>query len=248
MFFIIYPHKCHRINWRKSPASSRHAIFEARSGSSSVYLAPPSSERKLGARDAWLLIYYAQELHCHTLTKGSNWQITPDLRWGVFTCRSDLASSTSIPSFEQKHSSCWKIFKSRYNDIALTSMYMYDRHILLIYEKISFSRMASFCQSMAGMDSMTLRDGKYDTTDETCCRRSASLKAPIILRRQMGGSHWKVYPLRTKTTLYLFLIGNKSLLYHQIGHRNFFIFTTIQWNLMFCVDKIKYEHLAILSI
>ena len=54
-------------------------------------------------------------------------------------------------------------------------------------------------------------------------------------------------PLRTKTTLYLFLRGNKSLLYHQIGNRNLFIFITIQWNLMFCVDKIKYEHLAILS-
>ena len=47
--------------------------------------------------------------------------------------------------------------------------------------------------------------------------------------------------------LYLFLRGNKSLLYHQTGNRNFFIFITIQWNLMFCVDKIEYEHLAILS-
>ena len=54
-------------------------------------------------------------------------------------------------------------------------------------------------------------------------------------------------PLRTKTTLYLFLRGNKSLLYHQIGNKKFFIFITIQWNLMFCVDKIKYEDLAILS-
>ena len=54
-------------------------------------------------------------------------------------------------------------------------------------------------------------------------------------------------PLRTKTTLYLLLRGNKSLSYHQIGNRNFFIFITIQWNWMFCVDKIKYENLAILS-
>ena len=58
-----------------------------------------------------------------------------------------------------------------------------------------------------------------------------------------------VNPLRTKTTLhvYLFLTGNKSLLYHQIGNRNVSIFITIQWNLMFCVDKLQYEHLAILS-
>ena len=56
-----------------------------------------------------------------------------------------------------------------------------------------------------------------------------------------------INPLRTKTTLYLFLRGNKSLLYHQIGNRNVLIFITIQWNFMFCVDKIKYEHLAILS-
>ena len=46
--------------------------------------------------------------------------------------------------------------------------------------------------------------------------------------------HKAFNPLRTKTTLYLFLRGNKSLLYHQIGNRNFFIFITIQWNLMFC--------------
>ena len=30
------------------------------------------------------------------------------------------------PSLEQKHSSCWKMFQSRYNDIALMSMYMTD--------------------------------------------------------------------------------------------------------------------------
>ena len=50
-----------------------------------------------------------------------------------------------------------------------------------------------------------------------------------------------------RPTKYLFPRGNTSLLYHQIGNRNFFIFITNQSNLMFCVDKIKYEHLAILS-
>ena len=44
---------------------------------------------------------------------------------------------------------------------------------------------------------------------------------------------------RTKTPKYLFPIGNKPLLYHQIGKRNIFIFITNQYNLMFCVDKIK---------
>ena len=48
-------------------------------------------------------------------------------------------------------------------------------------------------------------------------------------------------------THWVFLRGNKSLFNHQIGNINFFIFITIQWNLMFCVDNIKYEHLAILS-
>ena len=38
----------------------------------------------------------------------------------------DLAYSTSIPSLEQKHSSCWKIFKSRHHDIAVMSMYKTD--------------------------------------------------------------------------------------------------------------------------
>ena len=54
-------------------------------------------------------------------------------------------------------------------------------------------------------------------------------------------------PFRTKTQKYLFPGGNKPLLYHQIGNRNFFIFITNQKHLMFCVDKIKYEHLVILS-
>ena len=40
--------------------------------------------------------------------------------------RLDLACSTSSPSSEQKHSSCWKIFKSKRNDIALKSMYITD--------------------------------------------------------------------------------------------------------------------------
>ena len=39
--------------------------------------------------------------------------------------RLDLACSTSIPSLEQKHSSCWKMFTSRH-DIALMSIYITD--------------------------------------------------------------------------------------------------------------------------
>ena len=35
-------------------------------------------------------------------------------------------------------------------------------------------------------------------------------------------------PFRTKTPKYLFPRGNKPLLYHQIGNRNFFIFITNQ--------------------
>ena len=37
-----------------------------------------------------------------------------------------------------------------------------------------------------------------------------------------------INPFRTKTTEYLFPRGNKPLLYHQIGIRNFFIFITNQ--------------------
>ena len=64
-------------------------------------------------------------LFCPTLTKGSKSQIIQICESDVF--RFELAYSTSIPSLEQKHSSCWKIFKSRrHNDIALMSMYMTD--------------------------------------------------------------------------------------------------------------------------
>ena len=73
--------------------------------------------RRLGYRTTISLWLYSP-----TLTKGSNWQITQIWESDVFTL--NLAYSKSIPSLEQKHSSCWKIFKSRYNDIALMSMYM----------------------------------------------------------------------------------------------------------------------------
>ena len=46
---------------------------------------------------------------------------------------------------------------------------------------------------------------------------------------------------------YLFPRGNIPLLDHQIGNITFFIFITNQLNLMFYVDKLKYENLAFLS-
>ena len=74
--------------------------------------------------DQWSVMKYQLTLYRPTLTKGSNWQITQIWESDVF--RLGLEYSTSIPSLEQKHSSCWKIFRSRYNDIALMSMYMTD--------------------------------------------------------------------------------------------------------------------------
>ena len=50
---------------------------------------------------------------------------------------------TYIPSLEQKHSSCWKIFESRHHDIALI-INVHDRHILLIYEKCDFQELLPF--------------------------------------------------------------------------------------------------------
>ena len=38
----------------------------------------------------------------------------------------------------------------------------------------------------------------------------------------------RLNPFRTKAPKYWFLRGNKSLLYHQIGNRKFFIFITNQ--------------------
>ena len=77
---------------------------------------------------------------------------------------------------------------------------------------------------------------------------SGELPALSLLLIFQLGNLGILNPLRMKTTLYSLLRGRKkSLLYHQIGNKNFFIFITIQWNLMFCVDKIKYEYLAILS-
>ena len=90
---------------------------------------------------------------CPTLTKGSKWQISQI--WESCVFRLDLAHSTSSLNLEQKHSSCWKILRSRHNDIAwcqctqgstLTFFLpdVHDRHILLIYKKCHFQELLPF--------------------------------------------------------------------------------------------------------
>ena len=68
-----------------------------------------------------------RSLHFLPYPNNKRKQVTyhPYLRKRCF--RLDLAYSTSIPSLEQKHPSCWKIFKSRHKDIALMSMYMTEK-------------------------------------------------------------------------------------------------------------------------
>ena len=83
-------------------------------------------------------------IYCPTLTKGSKWPITKIWDIDVFTL--DLACSTSLLSFEQKHSSCWKIVKSRH-DIALRSMSMTDT--FCSFTRNFISGVASFRQSTA---------------------------------------------------------------------------------------------------
>ena len=62
-----------------------------------------------------------RRLKCYpTLTNGSKWQITKF--WDIGVLRLALACSTSRLSFELKHSSCWKTFKSRHHDITLRIM------------------------------------------------------------------------------------------------------------------------------
>ena len=74
--------------------------------------------------EADIIVDYIHVFYCPAMTKGSKSQITQICESDVF--RLDLAYFTSIPSLEQKHSSCWKIFKSRHHNIALMSMYMTD--------------------------------------------------------------------------------------------------------------------------
>ena len=77
-------------------------------------------------------------------------------------------------------------------------------------------------------------------------KRLCALRA-LKQKFHLPGLQGPLNPFRTKTPKYLFPRENKPLLFHQIGNINFFIFITNKQNLMFCVDKIKYEHLAILS-
>ena len=73
------------------------------------------------------------------------------------------------------------------------------------------------------------------------------LSSHVPLHLTKTSLHGSFNPFRRKTPKYLFPRGNEPLLYHQIGNRFFYIFITDQKNLMFWVDKIKYDHLAILS-
>ena len=82
---------------------------------------------------------------------------------------------------------------------------------------------------------------RFDTDAQLSHNQSPLLKVSVILL-----THSEQRPKK-----YLFPRGNtcKLLFYHQIGNTNlnFFIFITNQSNFMFCVNKIKYKHLAILS-
>ena len=85
------------------------------------------------------------EIFCPTLTKGSKWQITQIWESDVF--RLDVAYSASNPSLEQKHSSCWKIINQGIM-ILHWCQCTWQTHFAHLQE-MSFSRVASFCQSTA---------------------------------------------------------------------------------------------------
>ena len=77
-------------------------------------------------------------------------QLTNHPNLSKWCFRLELAYSTSIPSLEQKHSSCWKIFKSRYNVLMILHWCQctWQTHLAHLRE-MSFSRVASFCQCAA---------------------------------------------------------------------------------------------------
>ena len=79
---------------------------------------------------------------------------------------------------------------------------------------------------------------RFDTDAQLSHNQSPLLKVRVILltHSEQKKKKKKIFPR-----------GNNPLVYHQIGNTNFFIFITNQSNLMFSVNKIKYEHLAILS-
>ena len=63
--------------------------------------------------------------------------------WERDVFRLELACSICNPSFEQKHSSCWKISESRHDDHYI-DVNVHDRHMLLIYEKCNFQVLLPF--------------------------------------------------------------------------------------------------------
>ena len=57
---------------------------------------------------------------------------------------------------------------------------------------------------------------------------TSKLQSLLMPRSHLHAKPSSINPFRTKTPKYLFPRGNKPLLYHQIGNRNFFIFITNQ--------------------
>ena len=80
-------------------------------------------------------------LYCPTLTKGRKWQSTQIWDFDVF--RLDLEMFYFQSEFWAE-TLILLIFKSKRNDIASMSMYMHDRHILLIFEKCHFQELLPF--------------------------------------------------------------------------------------------------------
>ena len=123
-------------------------------------------------------------LYCLTLTKGSKWQITQIWESDVF--RLDIAYSTSNPSFEQKHSSCWKIFKWIHKWYC-TDVNVHYRHILLIYEKCHVQELLPFVRVGHNNLSAARQKGlsscvhqKHASRDNRICNVWMSLKNRIL--------------------------------------------------------------------
>ena len=88
------------------------------------------------------------------------------------------------------------------------------------------------------------KDNKRRT--HRCACLSCGIYRLIMLHSELPPLKFcELNPFRMKTPKYSFPRGNEPLLYHQIGKKKKSL--QISKTCLFCVDKIKYEHLAILS-
>ena len=132
---------------------------------------------------------------------------------------------------------CWVLINKQLHFLSIsTCFFCYNVPLLLWQSFINETLFDAFpsCRSRKAWESV-LRSSRSRLAMISWWTAAGSWTTSLLsgllmnTRRRWSKRNGYVFnPFRTKTPKYLFPRGNKPLLYHQIGNRNFFIFITNQ--------------------